>query len=54
MWTNTGEVKPFKDNAIAAAYHVSQLPTMFLIDPEGIIVMQNPEIDDLLKLPLKK
>ena len=54
VWTNTGEVKPFKDNAIAAAYHVSQLPTMFLIDPEGIIVMQNPEIDDLLKLPLKK
>ena len=54
VWTNTGEVKPFKDNAIAAAYHVSQLPTMFLIGPEGTIVMQNPEIDDLLKLPLKK
>lgn len=54
VWANTGEVKPFKENTIAADYHVTQLPTMFLIDPEGVIVMQNPEIDDLMKLPLKK
>ena len=53
IWTNTGEVKPFKDNTIAADYKVNQLPTMFLIDPEGIVVMQNPEIADLLKLPVK-
>ena len=33
---------------------VGVIRSTFLIDPEGIIVMQNPEIDDLLKLPLKK
>lgn len=53
IWTNTGELKPFKDNTIAADYKVTQLPTMFLVSPEGIILMQDPEIDDLLKLPIK-
>lgn len=54
IWTNTGELKPFKENTIAADYKVSQLPTMFLIDPDGKIIMQNPEIEDLMALPLKK
>lgn len=51
IWTNTGEVKPFKENAIAQTYKVTSLPTLFLIDPDGIIIMQNPEIKDLLQLP---
>lgn len=54
VWTNTGELKSFKENTIAADYKVSQLPTMFLIDPEGVVAMQNPEIEDLMKLPVKK
>ena len=54
VWTNTGELKPFKENSIAADYKVTQLPTMFLIDPEGVVAMQNPEIEDLLKLPVKE
>ena len=53
VWTNTGDVKPFKENPIAAAYKVVSLPTLFLIGPDGTIVKQNPEIDDLLKLPLQ-
>lgn len=54
LWTNTGDLKPFKENAIAAAYKVTNLPTLFLVGPEGTIVMQNPELADLLELPVKK
>lgn len=54
VWINTGELKPFKQNSIAADYKVVQLPTMYLIDPEGKIIMQNPDIGDLLALPIKK
>lgn len=51
IWTNTAELLPFKDNEIARAYKVKQLPTLFLIDPNGMIVKQNPSIGDLLALP---
>lgn len=54
VWTNTGEGLPFRDNAIAAAYKVEQLPTMFLVDPEGVIVKQNPEVAELLAMPVVK
>ena len=54
VWTNTGEGLPFRDNAIAAAYKVEQLPTMFLVDPEGVIVKQNPEVVELLAMPVVK
>ncbi len=50
IWTNTSELKAFKDNTIAADYKVTQLPTLFLIDPQGMIVKQNPSIEDLLQL----
>jgi len=53
VWTNTGEVVPFKDNPIAASYKVQQLPTLFLIDPEGKVAIQNPTIEDLLALPMQ-
>ena len=54
VWTNTGEGLPFRDNVIAAAYKVEQLPTMFLVDPEGVIVKQNPEVAELLAMPVVK
>ena len=54
IWTNTSELKPFKLNSIATSYKVTQLPTLFLIDPQGMIVKQNPSIDDLLRLKCVK
>lgn len=51
IWSNTGELKAFKDNQIAQAYKVQQLPTLFLIGPTGEIIKQNPEIEYLLSLP---
>lgn len=54
VWTNTCELKPFKGNSIASSYKVTQLPTLFLVDPDGKVISQNPSIEELLKLPLKK
>lgn len=50
-WTNTSELKKFKDNKIAADYKVTQLPTLFLLNPEGVIIKQSPSIEELLKMP---
>ena len=52
-WTNTSELARFEKNRIAQDYKVRQLPTLFLIGPDGKIVKQNPELEDLLKLPVR-
>ncbi len=52
-WTNTSELMRFEKNGIAQRYKVKQLPSLFLIDPDGKIVKQNPELEDLLNLPVK-
>ena len=53
VWANTCDLKAFKNNEIATAYKVTNVPTLFVIDPNGVIVNQNPSIEDLLKLELK-
>lgn len=50
-WTNTSELKKFKENKIATDYKVTQLPTLFLLNPEGVIIKQSPSIEELLKMP---
>lgn len=50
-WTNTSELKKFKDNKIAADYKVTQLPTLFLLNPDGVIIKQSPTIEELLDMP---
>lgn len=50
-WINTGELKKFKDNKIASDYKVTQLPTLFLLDPDGVIIKQSPSIEELLDMP---
>ena len=50
-WTNTSELKKFKDNKIAADYKVTQLPTLFLLNPDGVIIKQSPTIEELLSMP---
>lgn len=53
VWTNTCEVAPFKDNKILQAYHVTNVPTLFVIDPDGKIIDQNPGIEEIMKLRIK-
>jgi len=50
-WINTSELKKFKENQIAKDYKVTQLPTLFLLDPQGRIIKQNPTIKELLDMP---
>lgn len=50
-WVNTSELNKFKENQIAKDYKVTQLPTLFLLDPQGKIMKQNPTIKELLDMP---
>lgn len=50
IWTNTCESKNLTENPIASAYKVERLPTLFLLNPEGLIIKQNPTIEELLQL----
>ncbi|WP_329903857.1 TlpA disulfide reductase family protein [Porphyromonas pogonae] len=50
-WVNTAEGKGFEDNDIAKMYKIKQIPTLFLIDEKGVVIMQNPSVEDLIKLP---
>lgn len=47
-WVNTCDVKPFRDNAIGKAYKVTSVPKLFVINPEGVIVSQDPTVDYIL------
>lgn len=54
IWTNTCDVVPFRENKIVKAYHVTNVPTLFVISPDGRIIAQNPELEEILKLRIKK
>ncbi|WP_294627677.1 redoxin domain-containing protein [uncultured Bacteroides sp.] len=53
VWANTCDLKPFRTNEIALAYKVTSVPTLFVIDPQGIIISQNPSVEEILQLELK-
>lgn len=53
VWANTCDLKPFKENKIAADYKVTNVPTLFVINPEGVIISQNPSLEEILQLELK-
>lgn len=53
-WFNTSEMVPFRQNEIVKAYKVKQLPSLFLIDANGIIIKQSPDVEYLLALPDKQ
>lgn len=53
VWANTCDLKPFRTNEIAAAYKVTSVPTLFVIDPQGVIISQNPSLEEILQLELK-
>lgn len=48
-WTNTCDLVPFNNNKIAKAYHVSSVPQLFVVSPEGVIVSQDPDISSLVE-----
>lgn len=47
-WVNTCDVKPFRDNAIAKDYKVEAVPKLFVINPEGVIISQDPPVEYIL------
>lgn len=49
-WLQLSDPSGFKESDTRKAYKIEQIPTVFLIDPEGIIVTKNPTVDELLKL----
>lgn len=53
VWVNTCDLKSFKENVIAADYKVTGVPTLFVVDPDGVIVSQNPSIKEILDLKVK-
>lgn len=53
VWANTCDLKPFRVNEIAAAYKVTSVPTLFVIDPQGVIISQNPSMEEILQLELE-
>ena len=48
-WIQVADLIDLKSNKAAAAYHVEQLPTLFLIDENGIVVKQNMNHEELLE-----
>lgn len=49
-WTQLVDLKGFKDSEVRQTYKFSQVPTVFLINPQGEIVKTNPEIEDIRKV----
>ncbi len=46
-YTHVSELVKFKETQVAADYHVSWIPTMYLIDPEGRVVLSTVVSDKI-------
>ncbi len=51
-WLQLIDPKGFKDSEIRTAYKVKSIPAVFLIDPQGKVLMTDPSIDDIKKWTL--
>lgn len=49
-WIQLSDLKGFKKSEVAQAYKIKQVPTVFLIDPEGQIVKTNPGREEILNI----
>lgn len=38
-YTQVGDLKPMRESAVAAAYHVKWIPTVYVINPQGKVVL---------------
>lgn len=52
-WLQLVDLTGFKDSSIRELYKVTNVPTVFLIDPQGQVAAINPEIDEVLALTAK-
>ena len=52
-WTQLNDPKGFKNSDVRKAYRVNQVPTVYLISPEGDIITANPSLTELYRY-LKK
>ncbi|MBS3922005.1 MAG: AhpC/TSA family protein [Nitrosarchaeum sp.] len=48
QWTNVSDLNGFK-NTVAKSYAITELPTNFLLDPEGKIIAKNLKGDSLME-----
>lgn len=48
-WCQLADLSGFKDSKVRAAYKVNQIPTVFLIDPDGQVVAVDPDINEVLQ-----
>ncbi len=48
-WTQLADLHGFKDSRVRAAYKVEQVPTVYLIDPQGQVIATNPTEEEVLK-----
>ena len=51
QWIQLADLAGFKGSRVARDYKISQVPTVYLIDPQGEILCTNPTEEELLNLP---
>lgn len=49
-WTQLVDLNGFRKSRVRKAYKVQQVPTVYLIDPEGKVIDTNPTLEDLKKI----
>ncbi len=49
MWTQYSEFKKWKETKISKEYHISWIPTSYLIDPEGKVAFATIKTEDMLQ-----
>lgn len=47
-WLQLADLSGFKDSNVRKNYKIEQVPTVFLIDPEGNVVKTNPSFEEVL------
>ena len=48
-WMQHSELKPWKETRISQDYHIKWIPSMYLIGPDGKVVLATVEIKKLRK-----
>lgn len=49
-WIQLADLDGFKKSKVARDYKIQQVPTVFLIDPQGQVVKTNPEHEEILSV----
>lgn len=49
-WIQLVDLSGFKDSEVRKLYKVKQVPTVYIIDPQGDIVKQNPSFEEIKEL----